>query len=265
MNFHVLTLFPEMIMNGLETSILGRAAAKGIVSFEAVNIRDYTLERHGKVDDYPYGGGAGMVMQAEPIYRAYEALVEKIGKKPRVIYMTPQGQTFNQSIAEDLAKEEDLVFLCGHYEGVDERVLEMIATDYLSAGDYVLTGGELPAMMMIDCISRLVPGVLNNNVSAEFETFHDNLLEYPQYTRPEVFMGKKVPDILLSGHHANVDKWRREQSIIRTLKNRPELLEDAVLSKKEKKFLDELLRQQEVEKAEKVETAEVQNGGEETV
>ena len=241
MNFHVLTLFPEMIMNGLETSILGRAAAKGIVSFEAVNIRDYTLERHGKVDDYPYGGGAGMVMQAEPIYRAYEALVEKIGKKPRVIYMTPQGQTFNQSIAEDLAKEEDLVFLCGHYEGVDERVLEMIATDYLSAGDYVLTGGELPAMMMIDCISRLVPGVLNNNVSAEFETFHDNLLEYPQYTRPEVFMGKKVPDILLSGHHANVEKWRREQSIIRTLKNRPELLENAVLSKEEQKFLEELL------------------------
>lgn len=268
MNFHVLTLFPEMIMNGLETSILGRAAAKGIVSFEAVNIRDYTLERHGKVDDYPYGGGAGMVMQAEPIYRAYEALVEKIGKKPRVIYMTPQGQTFNQGIAEDLAKEEDLVFLCGHYEGVDERVLEMVATDYLSAGDYVLTGGELPAMMMIDCISRLVPGVLNNNVSAEFETFHDNLLEYPQYTRPEVFMGKKVPDILLSGHHANVEKWRREQSIIRTLKNRPELLEDAVLSKKEQKFLDELLRQQELENAQKVknkEKAAAEHDGEETV
>lgn len=267
MNFHVLTLFPEMIMNGLETSILGRAAAKGIVSFEAVNIRDYTLERHGKVDDYPYGGGAGMVMQAEPIYRAYAALVEKIGKKPRVIYMTPQGQTFNQGIAEDLAKEEDLVFLCGHYEGVDERVLEMIATDYLSAGDYVLTGGELPAMMMIDCISRLVPGVLNNNVSAEFETFHDNLLEYPQYTRPEVFMGKKVPDILLSGHHANVEKWRREQSIIRTLKNRPELLEDAVLSKKEQKFLYELLRQQELENAQKVknkEKASAEHDGEET-
>ena len=267
MNFHVLTLFPEMIMNGLETSILGRAAAKGIVSFEAVNIRDYTLERHGKVDDYPYGGGAGMVMQAEPIYRAYEALVEKIGKKPRVIYMTPQGQTFNQGIAVDLAKEEDLVFLCGHYEGVDERVLEMIATDYLSAGDYVLTGGELPAMMMIDCISRLVPGVLNNNVSAEFETFHDNLLEYPQYTRPEVFMGKKVPDILLSGHHANVEKWRREQSIIRTLKNRPELLEDAVLSKKEQKFLYELLRQQELENAQKVknkEKASAAHDGEET-
>ena len=267
MNFHVLTLFPEMIMNGLETSILGRAAAKGIVSFEAVNIRDYTLERHGKVDDYPYGGGAGMVMQAEPIYRAYAALVEKIGKKPRVIYMTPQGQTFNQSIAEDLAKEEDLVFLCGHYEGVDDTVLMLPSSAYLSAGDYVLTGGELPAMMMIDCISRLVPGVLNNNVSAEFETFHDNLLEYPQYTRPEVFMGKKVPDILLSGHHANVEKWRREQSIIRTLKNRPELLEDAVLSKKEQKFLDELLRQQELENAQKVknkEKASAEHDGEET-
>ena len=243
MNFHVLTLFPEMIMNGLETSILGRAAAKGIVSFEAVNIRDYTLERHGKVDDYPYGGGAGMVMQAEPIYRAYEALVEKIGKKPRVIYMTPQGKTFNQNIAEDLAKEEDLVFLCGHYEGVDERVLEMIATDYLSAGDYVLTGGELPAMMMIDCISRLVPGVLNNNVSAEFETFHDNLLEYPQYTRPEVFMGKKVPDILLSGHHANVEKWRREQSVYRTAKRRPDLLKKADLTNKEWNYVRQLRKQ----------------------
>ena len=229
-----------MIMNGLETSILGRAAAKGIVSFEAVNIRDYTLERHGKVDDYPYGGGAGMVMQAEPIYRAYEALVEKIGKKPRVIYMTPQGQTFNQSIAEDLAKEEDLVFLCGHYEGVDERVLEMIATDYLSAGDYVLTGGELPAMMMIDCISRLVPGVLNNNVSAEFETFHDNLLEYPQYTRPVEFRGRKVPDVLLSGHHGNIDKWRREQSLKRTLERRPDLIETAILSKEDEKYLKKL-------------------------
>ena len=225
MNFHVLTLFPEMIMNGLETSILGRAAAKGIVSFEAVNIRDYTLERHGKVDDYPYGGGAGMVMQAEPIYRAYEALVEKIGKKPRVIYMTPQGQTFNQSIAEDLAKEEDLVFLCGHYEGVDERVLEMIATDYLSAGDYVLTGGELPAMMMIDCISRLVPGVLNNNVSAEFETFHDNLLEYPQYTRPEVWEGMEVPPVLLTGHHKNIAAWRHEQALRITAERRPDMLE----------------------------------------
>lgn len=242
MNFHVLTLFPDMVMNGLHTSILGRASEKGLVSFEAVNIRDYTLEKHGKVDDYPYGGGAGMVMQAEPIYRAFEALCERIGKRPRLVYLTPQGRVFSQEIAKELAKEEDLVFLCGHYEGVDERVLEMIATDYLSAGDYVLTGGELPAMMMIDCISRLVPGVLNNDVSAEFESFHDNLLEYPQYSRPEEFMGKKVPEILLSGHHANIEAWRREQSIIRTLKRRPELLENAVLSKKERAFLDKLLQ-----------------------
>ena len=183
-------------------------------------------------------------MQAEPIYRAYEALVEKIGKKPRVIYYDSPGERLSiRILRKDLAKEEDLVFLCGHYEGVDERVLEMIATDYLSAGDYVLTGGELPAMMMIDCISRLVPGVLNNNVSAEFETFHDNLLGI-RSTRARKCSWAKVPDILLSGHHANVEKWRREQSIIRTLKNRPELLEDAVLSKKEQKFLDELLRQQ---------------------
>lgn len=246
MNFHVMTLFPEMIEQGLSTSILGRAAAKGLINFEAVNIRDYTLERHGKVDDYPYGGGAGMVMQAEPIYRAYEALRDRIGRKPRLIYLTPQGRTFNQKIAEELSNEEDLVFLCGHYEGVDERVLEMIATDYLSAGDYVLTGGELPAMMMIDCISRLVPGVLNNDVSAEFESFHDNLLEYPQYSRPEEFMGRKVPEILLSGHHANIEKWRREQSIIRTLERRPELLEDAALSKKEKIFLEKLLAEREI-------------------
>ena len=231
------------VLDGLlDTSILGRAASNGLLSFEAINIRDYTLERHGKVDDYPYGGGAGMVMQAEPIYRAYTALCDRIGHRPRVVYMTPQGRTFTQKIAEELAKEEELVFLCGHYEGVDERVLEMIATDYLSAGDYVLTGGELPAMMMIDCISRLVPGVLNNDVSAEFESFHDNLLEYPQYSRPEEFMGRKVPEILLSGHHANIEKWRREQSIIRTLERRPELLEEAVLSKKEKLFLEELLR-----------------------
>ena len=242
MNFHVLTLFPEMIENGLNTSILGRAAAKGLLSFEAINIRDYTLERHGQVDDYPYGGGAGMVMQAEPIYRAYEALTERIGSRPRVVYLTPQGRVFNQSIARELAAEKELVFLCGHYEGVDERVLEMIVTDELSAGDYVLTGGELPAMMMIDCISRLIPGVLNNQDSAEFESFHDNLLEYPQYTRPEVFMGKRVPEILLSGHHANIEKWRREQSILRTFKKRPELLERAALSEKDQEFLRELMQ-----------------------
>ncbi|NBJ80467.1 tRNA (guanosine(37)-N1)-methyltransferase TrmD [bacterium 1XD42-94] len=240
MNFHVLTLFPEMVESGLNTSILGRAKARGLISFEAVNIRDYTLERHGQVDDYPYGGGAGMVMQAEPVCRAYEALAETIGRRPRVIYMTPQGRVFNQAIAEELAREEELVFLCGHYEGVDERALEIIGAEYLSAGDYVLTGGELPAMMMIDCISRLIPGVLNNDASAEFESFHDNLLEYPQYTRPEIFMGMQVPEILLSGHHANIEKWRREQSVRRTFERRPDMLADAKLSQKEQEFLDKL-------------------------
>ena len=240
MNFHILTLFPEMVMNGLSTSIIGRAVNAGHLSIEAIDIRDYAENKHNRVDDYPYGGGAGMVMQPGPVYRAWKELTEKIGKTPRVIYMTPQGRTFNQQIAEELAGEEDLIFLCGHYEGIDERVLEMIVTDQLSAGDYVLTGGELPAMMMIDCISRLVPGVLNNEVSAEFETFHDNLLEYPQYTRPEEFMGKTVPEVLRSGHHANIEKWRREKSIERTLKWRPDLLENAVLSKKEKAYLRQL-------------------------
>lgn len=225
MNFHVMTLFPDMIMQGLSTSITGRAMNNNLISVEAVNIRDFTTERHGHVDDYPYGGGAGMVMQAEPIYRTWESITTRIGKQPRVVYMTPQGAVFNQAMAQDFAQEEDLIILCGHYEGVDERVLEMIVTDHVSIGDYVLTGGELPAMVMIDCISRLVPGVLNNDVSAEFESFHENLLEYPQYTRPEEFMGRRVPEILLSGHHANIEKWRHEQSVLRTRERRPDLLD----------------------------------------
>ncbi len=245
MNYHILTLFPEMVMDGLNTSIIGRAVDKGLISIEAINIRDYSKDKHNHVDDAPYGGGAGMVMQPGPVCDSYEDLCRKIGKRPRVLYMTPQGQTFNQSIAEELAKEEDLVFLCGHYEGIDERALELIVTDYLSVGDYVLTGGELPAMVMIDCISRLVPGVLNNDVSAEIESFHDNLLEYPQYTRPEVYEGKKVPEVLLSGHHKNIETWRRQQSIKRTLERRPDLLADANLSKKEKQYLAELLAEKE--------------------
>ncbi len=240
MNYHILTLFPEMVLNGLNTSIIGRAAEKGLLSIEAIDIREYSTDKHRHVDDYPYGGGAGMVMQPMPICEAYDDLCGKIGKKPRVIYMTPQGRVFNQKIAEELAQEEDLVFLCGHYEGIDERALELIATDYLSIGDYVLTGGELPAMVMIDCISRLIPGVLNNDTSAEFESFHDNLLEYPQYTRPEEYRGLKVPDILLSGHHKNIETWRREQSIKRTLERRPDLLADASLSKKEAEYLKKL-------------------------
>lgn len=234
MNFHVLTLFPDMIQDGVNTSITGRAVGKGLISLNTVNIRDYAGNKYGQVDDYPYGGGAGMVMQPGPVYRSYESIVEKIGYKPRVIYLTPQGKVFNQSMAEEFAKEEDIVFLCGHYEGIDERVLNMIVTDHVSIGDYVLTGGELPSMVMIDAISRLVPGVLNNNVSAEFETFNDNLLEYPQYTRPEEFMGEKVPSILLSGNHPKVDQWRREQSILRTMERRPDLMEEAVLTKEDK-------------------------------
>ncbi|MDD2958425.1 MAG: tRNA (guanosine(37)-N1)-methyltransferase TrmD [Lachnospiraceae bacterium] len=242
MNYHVLTLFPEMILDGLNTSILGRAIKKDLISLEAVNIRDYAEERRkGRVDDYPYGGGAGMVMQAEPVYQAYQAVCGRIAErsegKPRVIYLTPQGQVFHQTLAEELAREEDLIFLCGHYEGIDERVLEEIVTDYVSIGDYVLTGGELPSMVMIDAISRMVPGVLNNEESAQFESFQDNLLEYPQYSRPEEWRGKKVPEVLMSGHHGNVEQWRREKSLERTLERRPDLLETAELSQKDRKYL----------------------------
>ena len=245
--FHILTLFPKMIMDGLNTSIIGRAIDAGLLEINAVNIRDYSTNKHMKVDDYPYGGGAGLVMQPEPVYRAYKDLTKNMKKKPRVVYLTPQGTTFHQEMAKELAKEEELVFLCGHYEGIDERVLEEIVTDYVSIGDYVLTGGELPAMIMIDAISRLVPGVLHNDVSAEFESFQDNLLEYPQYSRPEVWHDRKVPEILMSGHHANIEKWRREQSVIRTAKNRPDLLEKAELTEKEKKLAEEV--QKEVKKS----------------
>lgn len=235
MRFSVLTLFPDMINEIVETSILGRAVKNGIINVSAVNIRDFAFNKHNKVDDYPYGGGAGMLMQAEPVYLAYESVVKSCEVKPRVIYTTPQGIPFNQNLAEEFAKEEDIVILCGHYEGIDERVLDEIVTDYVSIGDYVLTGGELPAMIMIDAISRLVPGVLHNEVSAEFETFEDNLLEYPQYSRPEEWHGRRVPEILLSGNHAKVDEWRRDQSIRRTLKWRPDLFERFLMDKKDDK------------------------------
>lgn len=229
MNFHILTLFPEMVMQGLHTSILGRAVEREYISIEAVNIRDYTLDKHGKVDDYTYGGGAGMLMQAQPVYDAYRA----VQKQARVIYVTPQGKVFNQKIAQELAQEEDLIFLCGHYEGIDERVLEEIVTDEISIGDYVLTGGELPAMVMIDAIARLVPGVLHNTDSAVTESFGDGLLEYPQYSRPEVWHDKRVPAVLMSGDHAKVDAWRREQSILRTKERRPDLYEAYVARKEQ--------------------------------
>ena len=233
MNFHVLTLFPEMIEQGMHTSIIGRAIAGGYLSIDAINIRDYAFNKHQKVDAYPYGGGAGMLMQAEPVYLAYESVQKKLGYRPRVVYLTPQGEVFHQTMAKELAKEKDLVFLCGHYEGIDERVLDEIVTDYVSIGDYVLTGGELPAMVMMDSISRMVPGVLSNQESGETESFAENLLEYPQYSRPEEWHGQKVPPVLLSGHHANIEAWRREQSILRTAKRRPDLLKKADLTNKE--------------------------------
>lgn len=232
MRFHILTLFKDMVTDGLNTSILGRAIEKNLIETNVVDIRDYTLDKHKKVDDYPYGGGAGMLMQAQPVYDAYQAVLEgisqKTNKKPRVVYVTPRGTTFSQQMARELAQEEDLVILCGHYEGIDERVLEEIVTDYVSIGDYVLTGGELPAMVMVDCISRLVPGVLNNAESSVDESFSDGLLEYPQYSRPEVWNGKKVPDVLLSGHHANIAKWRHEQALEMTKKYRPDMYEEYV-------------------------------------
>ncbi|MDD6207330.1 MAG: tRNA (guanosine(37)-N1)-methyltransferase TrmD [Clostridiales bacterium] len=236
MNYHVMTLFPEMIEHAMNISITGRALKNGILALDVVNIRDYSKDKHNRVDDYPYGGGAGMVMQAQPVYDCHQDLVKKImdrtkekGRLPRTIYLTPQGHTFHQKMAEELAKEEDLIFLCGHYEGIDERVLQKIVTDQVSIGDYVLTGGELPAMVMMDTISRLIPGVLHNEDSAEAESFSNDLLEYPQYTRPPEFMGEKVPDILLTGNHAKIEAWRLEQAMERTKKARPELYEAYML------------------------------------
>lgn len=221
MKFHILTLFPEMVRQGLATSILGRAAEKGLIAIDAVNIRDYTQDKHGKVDDYTYGGGAGMLMQAQPVYDAYRAAA--CDRKVRCVYLTPQGEPFTQKKARELSVEEELVLLCGHYEGIDERVLEEIVTDYISIGDYVLTGGELAAMVVVDAVARLVPGVLNNEESAETESFHNDLLEYPQYSRPEEWHGKKVPEVLLSGNHKKITAWRLEQSERRTEERRPDL------------------------------------------
>lgn len=230
MNFHILTLFPEMVEQGLNTSIIGKAAEKGLLSIDAVNIRDYTKDKHGKVDDYPYGGGAGMLMQAQPVYDAWKSVADRISpdgdgekKRIRTIYVTPQGPTFTQAMAKELAKENDLIFLCGHYEGIDERVLEELVTDYVSIGDYVLTGGELPAMVMVDAISRMVPGVLSNEVSGVTESFEGYLLEYPQYSRPERWMDKEVPKVLLGGNQKKIREWRKERAEQRTRERRPDL------------------------------------------
>lgn len=226
MIFYVMTLFPEMIESISNVSILKRGKEAGHIDIRPVNIRDYAVNKHGSVDDYPYGGGAGMLMQAAPVYDCYRAICNDYGKILPVIYLTPQGETFVQERAKSLAKEEAIVLLCGHYEGIDERVIEKLNPIEISVGDYVLTGGELPAMIIIDAVARLVPGVLHNDDSTESESFSEGLLEYPQYTRPAVWEGMEVPPILLSGDHAKVDAWRREQSIIRTRSRRPDLLDD---------------------------------------
>ncbi|MCM3130352.1 MULTISPECIES: tRNA (guanosine(37)-N1)-methyltransferase TrmD [unclassified Paenibacillus] len=281
MKVDVLTLFPEMFHGVFGTSILGKAQAKGIVSLNALNFREYAGNKHGQVDDMPYGGGGGMVLKPEPIFAAVEDLLCKkearrsgsnmqehaesvldvesdsatlsiaeiqseasSAKQPRIILMCPQGETFTQKKAEELSKEEHLIFICGHYEGYDERIREHLVTDEISTGDYVLTGGELPAMVVIDSVVRLLPGVLGNETSAVTDSFSTGLLEYPHYTRPAEFRGHKVPDILLSGHHKNIDAWRREQSLLRTLTRRPDLLEQVELTKKEKAWLEQLERKE---------------------
>jgi len=222
-NIYVLTLFPEMITGGLSHSVIGRGIASGLINIECINIRDFADNKHAKADDYPYGGGAGMVMLAQPVYDAYLFAKRQAQPGARTIYLTPQGTVFNQQTARNLADEKDLILLCGHYEGIDERVIEEIAPEEISVGDFILTGGELPAMVLIDAVCRLIPGVLGGEASAVSESFTDGLLEYPQYTRPEVWRGRKVPDVLLSGHHKNVDDWRAEQSLERTKRRRPDL------------------------------------------
>lgn len=243
MRIDVLTLFPDMCESVFGTSILGKAREKGLVSLRAVNFRDYSGNKHGSVDDTPYGGGGGMVLKPDPIFHAVEDLPgisEEGGVKPRVILMCPQGRPYNQRIAEELAQESHLIFICGHYEGYDERIREYLVTDELSIGDYVLTGGELPALTVIDSVVRLLPGALGNETSAVTDSFSTGLLEYPHYTRPAEFRGWKVPDVLLSGHHAQIDSWRREQALRRTLERRPDLLDSADLSPQDRKLLEGL-------------------------
>lgn len=234
MKFNVLTLFPEMF-SALDESIIGRGKEKGLIDINLINIRDFSKNKHKKVDDTPYGGGAGMVMEPTVVYDAYCSVKEP---NVKVIYMSPQGKTLNQQMVQDLAKEENIILLCGHYEGIDQRVIDEIVEEEISIGDYVLTGGELPAMVLIDSVSRYVEGVLKED-SVQEESFTDGLLEYPQYTRPEVFLGKRVPEVLLSGHHENIKKWRRNQSIINTYLKRPDLLKEIKLSDKEQKMLSE--------------------------
>lgn len=240
MRIDILTLFPEMCESVLGESIIGRARANGCVEINCINIRDYTLDKHNRVDDAPYGGGTGMIMQTQPIYDCYAALCNKTAAKPHLIYLSPQGKTLTQERVKELSKLENIALLCGHYEGIDQRVIDEIVDEEISIGDYVLTGGELPALVLADSIARMLPGVLANEDAFTLESHYSGLLEYPQYTRPYEWHGEKVPDVLISGHHANIEKWQREQSLKRTLERRPDMLEKAELTKKDKEYLDKI-------------------------
>lgn len=240
MRIDILTLFPEMCNTVVNESIIGRAQKSGIVSINCVNIRDFSANKHNTVDDTPYGGGMGMVMEAEPIYRAYKSLYNESEKKPHLIYLSPKGKTFNQKKAIELSKLDRIVLLCGHYEGIDQRVIDEIVDEEISVGDYVLTGGELPALIVADAVCRMINGVLSDDICFMEESHFAGLLEYPHYTRPAVWHDKPVPDVLLSGHHKNIEKWRREQSITETYNKRPDILKNAELSKKDIEFLDKL-------------------------
>ena len=240
MRIDILTLFPEMCDNVLKESIIGRARENGFVEINSINIRDYTEDKHNRVDDAPYGGGTGMIMQTQPIYDCFMSLCEKLGQRPKLIYMSPQGKVLDQQKVKELSKEENIAILCGHYEGVDQRVIDEIVDEEISIGDYVLTGGELPALILADSISRMLPGVLANDDAFQQESHYSSLLEYPQYTRPVVWREKEVPQVLLSGHHANIDKWRRQQSLKRTYERRPDMLRNAELDKNDKKYLASL-------------------------
>lgn len=243
MRIDILTLFPDMLAAVLKESIIGRAVEKQLIQLEFHNIRDYSDNKHRKVDDYPYGGGLGMVMQCQPIFAAAEAVEAQLGRKPYTILMSPQGKTFNQAKARELSCMDNIMIICGHYEGIDERVTEALVDEEISIGDFVLTGGEIAAMAVVDATCRLIPGVLKEDASHMVESFGEGLLEFPQYTRPPEFRGMAVPEVLLSGHHENIEKWRRYQSLKRTWEKRPELLEKADLSEEDLKLLDKIKKE----------------------